>query len=156
MAVNVPSSDSGGFTVSNSSYGGAPASGGSSGGAGGAGSSGGSGGGGTTAQPGPGSGAASMISSMMFDVNRLAADRTEYGPPIFLGSNDSVSVMPKRSNTQPCFVSTGGNSDAKFPPRLQLASTDNPVPVGVRTLREIGVYSTVVGEGVTIIVNRRA
>lgn len=109
-----------------------------------------------TAQPGPGGGAASLLSSQMFDVVRLTADRTEYGPPVFLGPNDTVSAMPKRSNTQPCFVATGGNSDAKFAPRLQLASTDNPVQLGVRTLKEIGVYSTVVGEGVTLIINRRA
>lgn len=127
---------------------------------GGAGGSGGGSSGGVsgtpTAQPGPGSGAASQISSLMIDVVRLAADRSEYGPPIFLGPNDSVQIIPKRTNTQPCFVSTMGNSDAKNSPRIQLASTDPFLPVIVRTLREIGVYSTVVGEGVTIVVGRRA
>lgn len=129
-----------------------------SGGAGGGGSAPGGGVSGTpTAQPGPGSGAASHISSQMIDVSRGAADRTEYGPAIFLGPNDSVQVMPRRSNTQPCFISTQGNSDAKsVGNRLQLSNTDNPVPVIVRTLREIGVYSTIPGEGVTIILGRRA
>lgn len=126
------------------------------GGAGGGSGSGSSGSGTPTAQPGPGSGVSGQITSQMIDIVRLTPDRTEYGPPIFLGPNDSVSIMPKRSNTQPCFVSTMGNSDAKFPPRLQLAATDNPVPILVRTLREIGVYSTVVGEGVTLIIGRRA
>lgn len=129
-----------------------PPSGGGGGGAGGG--SGGSGG--APAQPGPGAGPASLLSSMMFEINRLTADRTEYGPGLQLGPNDVVQVTPKRSNGAAVFISTMGNSDAKFSPRLQLAPTDNPVTVLVRSLREIGVYSTVVGEGVMIVVGRKA
>lgn len=124
--------------------------------AGGSGSGSGSGKSGTpTATPGPGSGGAKMIGSDMIDVSRLTPDRSEYGPPIFVNPDDQVFVVPRRSNTAHCFVSTGGSNDAKFPPRLELTNTDNPVQVSVQSLRQIGVYSTVVGEGVTIVLQRR-
>lgn len=141
----VPSSDSGGSPGRTSTS--PSGSGGSAGSA--------SGGSSSVAIPSPGSGGAAQLTNLMIDVSRLTADRTEYGPPIFVGPNDVVSVVPRRGNSADCFVSTMGNSDAKFPPRLQLKNTDNPVFVGVRTLKEIGVYSTVVGEGVTIMVQRR-
>jgi hypothetical protein len=91
----------------------------------------------------------------MFSVVRLTPDRTEYGPTVFVNPDDQVTVIPRRSNTVDCFISTSGNSDAKFEPRLELTKTDNPVTVSVASLKEIGVYSTVVGEGVLIILNRR-
>ncbi|HZU30974.1 MAG TPA: hypothetical protein VFB79_07665 [Candidatus Angelobacter sp.] len=123
--------------------------------AGGAGGSGSGSGSPSVAIAGPGSGAAALIGSEMIPVVRLTPDRTEYGPPIFLGPNDQVNIVPNASNTQPVFVATGGNADAKFPPRVQLAATSNPISVKVRSLREIGVYSTVPGEGVTIVLDRR-
>jgi len=87
----------------------------------------------------------------MFVVTRLTPDRVEYGPAVLIGPNDIVTVSPIPSNTVNCFYSTAGGPDAaKFGPRVVLASAGVPRIVKVRNLNEIGVYSTVVGEGVTI------
>lgn len=115
----------------------------------------GAGGGGVPAIPGPGGGLAKRIGSQMFRVVRLTPDRTEYGPTVFVNADDQVFVVPLRSNTANVFVATSGNSDAKFDPRLELTKTDNPVEANVQSLKEVGVYSTVIGEGVLIILNRR-
>jgi hypothetical protein len=96
-----------------------------------------------------------MLGSQMFQVVRLAADRTEYGPTLFVNANDEVEITPLRTNVANCFVATSGNSDAKFPPRWILLPTDNPISVSVQSLKEIGVYSGTPGEGVLIVLKRR-
>lgn len=120
-----------------------------SGGAGGSGGSGGSGGGvgSSSARPSP----TRSYSTGMYTVVRSAAfDRVEYGPPIDVGPNDTVIVAPVPTNTTNCFYSTSSPDAAKTGPRVVQAPSGVPRLVRVRNLNEIGVYSTVAGEGVTI------
>lgn len=107
------------------------------------------------AVPGPGQGGARQLGSQMYQVVRLAADRSEYGPAVFVNVNDEVTIQPIRTNANPVFVATSGNSDAKFPPRIQMNATDNPITLSVLSLKEIGVYGTSVGDGVVIVHQRR-
>jgi hypothetical protein len=107
------------------------------------------------AVPGPGQGAARSFGSDMYQVVRLTPDRTEYGPTIFVNASDEVTIAPLAANVGVVFIATGGNSDAKFPPRLQLSAVANPIDVSVSTLKQIGVYAANVGDGVLIILKRR-
>lgn len=100
---------------------------------------------------GPGSGATRYQSTGMFTVTRQTADRCEFGPPVDVPVGAVVSVAPIPSNTVSVGVSIGaGFEAAKGGPRILLAPAGNPRTVKVRNLREIGVYSANVGEGVTI------
>lgn len=106
--------------------------------------------------PAPGSGPAGILASFMVQILRGAADRTVYGDSMFLNPDDQVYVISLGSNASDnCFISTTGNSDAKFPPRLQLKKGANFVPVTVRSLNQIGVYSDTPGDGVLVVVQKR-
>lgn len=122
--------------------------------AGGAGGAGGSSSGGSAAAPpvpGPGSAATTKSFTGMFQVVRGIADRSEFGPPVDVPPGAVVSIAAIPTNTVNAFASIGaGFEAAKAGPRFTLAAAGNPRTVKVRNLREIGVYSIVVGEGVTI------
>lgn len=136
--------DAGGFS---SPSGGSGPAGGAGGAAGGAGGGGGDGGGvGAPVQQ-----ANRASSTGLFIVTRQTADRVEFAQAFQIGANDIVTITPIFTNTVNCFYSTAGGPDAaKIGPRIVLAPAANPRPVKVRNLNEIGVYSTVVGEGVSI------
>lgn len=127
-----------------SSYG--SGGGGVSSGSGGSGSS----GGGSTMREKPGSSPTQHFSTGMYQVVRGAADRAEYGPPVKVGPRDTVTIEPISNNTVDCFYSTTSPDAAKFGPRSRMAPSAVPRSVRVRNLNEIGVYSTVAGEGVLI------
>lgn len=117
------------------------------GGAGGAGTGGG-------AAAAPGSPATAHYSTGLYEVKRDANDRVNFGPPVEIGPRDTVTIAPIPTNTVNCFYSTASPDAAKFGPRSALAPSAQPRTARVRNLNEIGVYSTVVGEGVTIEVQR--
>jgi hypothetical protein len=114
----------------------------------------GSGGGGGTVKESPGSSPTAKFSTGLLQVVRLAADRPEYGPPIKVGPKDTVSIAPIPTNTVNCFYATASADAAKQGPRAVLAPTAVPRSVRVRNLNEIGVYSSVIGEGVIIDLER--
>jgi hypothetical protein len=100
--------------------------------------------------PNPGTGATAKQNFGLYQIVRGTLDRSEYGPPIDVPPGAVVSIAPIPSNLVNCFFSTMGFEAAKGGPRIALAPTGNPRTVKVRNLREIGVYSANVGEGVTI------
>lgn len=121
-----------------------------SGGGGSSAGSGGSGGGGSTVKEKPGSSPTGHYSTGMYPVLRGTPDRVEYGPPVKVGPRDTVTIEPVSNNTVDCFYSAVSPDAAKFGPRSRMAPAAVPRSVRVRNLNEIGVYSTVVGEGVLI------
>jgi hypothetical protein len=94
------------------------------------------------------------FSTGMYPVVRGTPDRVEYGPPVQIGPRDTVQISPIATNTTNCFYATGSPDAAKTGPRIVLTATSNPRVVRVRNLNEIGLYSTVPGEGITIDVQR--
>jgi hypothetical protein len=132
-----------------------PTSGAASGSGGGSGSGGsGSGtGSGSAGTPQSAAAATRSFSTGLYRVVRGAADRAEYGPPVKLGPRDTATIEPLATNTVNCFYGTTPDG-AKFGPFSVLAPAGVPRTVRVRNLNEINVYSTVVGEGVVLDVQR--
>lgn len=150
MAIGGMNSDGSSGGVAAPPPGSPPAAGQGGAGAAGSGSGGGSG---SFAPPsvGPGSSATHGQFTGMYQVTRQTADRVEFGPPVDVPPGAIVSVSPISTNTVTAFVSVNaGFEAAKGGPRIGFSTTANPRTVKVRNLREIGVYSTAVGEGVTI------
>jgi hypothetical protein len=114
---------------------------------GGSGGSGGSGGTGAAPSAPP----VQSFSSQVYTVTRKTADRSEFGPGITVAPRDLVTVSALSNNTVTAFISiASGPESAKSGPNIPFTPSSFPRNVRVRNLNEIGVYSTVVGEGVTI------
>jgi hypothetical protein len=101
-----------------------------------------------------GSSPTAKFSTGLLLVVRLTPDRPEYGPPIKVGPRDVVTIEPIPTNTVNVFYATASPDAAKMGPRASLAPSAVPRGVRVRNLNEIGVYSTVIGEGVIIDLQR--
>lgn len=104
----------------------------------------------------PGGGVTGGAGTGIYQVVRGTPDRVEYGPPRRISTGDIVTVTPIGTNANAVQVSTQSPDAAKFGPYILMSPTANPRQLRVRNLNEIGMYTTHIGEGITIDVQEKS
>lgn len=91
---------------------------------------------------------------------RKTPDRAVSGPGRYVAPDEIVEYAPQTSagavNTADCFISTTSPEAAKNGPRTRVAPTNVPRQLNVQNLADINVYSSVVGEGISVTVRKRS